>query len=134
MALGEASRLTQPLPGGQEGATVVVYPLNTGHLKSPPEVMAMTGGRVKALRSLRGSRDDWLDVPVPAFLVQHPGVGNILVDTGLHASVAVDPKQNMGPAIGRLYRFEMQPQQTVAAQLRGMGIQPAEINVVVMTH
>jgi glyoxylase-like metal-dependent hydrolase (beta-lactamase superfamily II) len=96
--------------------------------------MAMTGGTVKALRSLRSDREGWLRIPVPAFLVQHPSVGNILVDTGLHASVAVDPRQNLGPVIGRLYRFEMEPEQTIAAQLRGLGIDPSKVGHVVMTH
>jgi glyoxylase-like metal-dependent hydrolase (beta-lactamase superfamily II) len=135
MALAEASRLTQPLEGGVDGATVVLHPLNSGDIKSPTELMAMTGGTVKALRSLRSSRDEWITIPIPAFLVEHPGVGPILIDTGLHASVAVDPKQNMGPVIGRLYNFEMTPEQTIAAQLRNkLGIEPAQVKVVVMTH
>ena len=45
MALAEASRLTQPLPGGQEGATVRVHPINTGYIIGPEELMAMTGSR-----------------------------------------------------------------------------------------
>jgi glyoxylase-like metal-dependent hydrolase (beta-lactamase superfamily II) len=134
MALGEASRLTQPLPGGQEGATVVLHPLNTGHIASPSELMAMTGGTVKALRSLRSPRVGWLRLPIPAFLVEHPGVGRILIDTGLHASVSVDPKQNMGGLIGRFFRFEMEPEQALEAQLRARGIEASDVEVVVMTH
>jgi glyoxylase-like metal-dependent hydrolase (beta-lactamase superfamily II) len=134
VALAEASRLTQPLPGGQEGATVTVHPINTGHILGPAELMAMTGGRVKAFRSIRSPREDWLRVPVPVFLLEHPGVGKILVDTGLHASVAVDPKQNMGGLIGRLYKFEMQREQAAAAQLRARGVDPDEVKLVVMTH
>ena len=134
MALAEASRLTQPLPGGQDGATVRVRPINTGYILGPQELMAMTGGRLKAFRSIRSPREEWLKVPVPVFLLEHPGAGLILVDTGLHASVAVDPKQNMGGLIGRLYRFEMEPEQTAAAQLRARGIEARDIKLVVMTH
>jgi N-acyl homoserine lactone hydrolase len=134
VALAEASRLTQPLPGGQEGATVTVRPINTGYILGPQELMAMTGGRMKAFRSIRSPREEWLKVPVPVFLLEHPGVGLILVDTGLHASVAVDPKQNMGGLIGRLYSFEMEPEQTAAAQLRAQGIEASDIKLVVMTH
>jgi N-acyl homoserine lactone hydrolase len=94
----------------------------------------MTGGRLKALRSMRTPRETWLRIPVPAFLLQHPGVGPILVDTGFHASVAVDPKQSLGPLLGRLYRAEMKPEQAIAAQLRGLGIDPRDVKVVVMTH
>jgi N-acyl homoserine lactone hydrolase len=134
MALAEASRLTQPLPGGQEGATVRVHPINTGHILSPAEFMARTGSGWKTLRSIRTPKEEWLRLPAPVFLLEHPGVGKILVDTGLHASVATDPKQNMGGLIGRFYSFDMQPEQAAAAQLRARGIEARDIGVVVMTH
>jgi N-acyl homoserine lactone hydrolase len=134
VALAEPSRLTKPLPGGQQGATVKVHPLNCAYVSSPPEVLAMTGGTVKALRSLRSGREERLRIPVPAFLVEHPGVGPILIDTAFHASVAVDPKQNLGPLIGRLYKIEMAPEQAIAAQIRKLGVEPREVNVVIMTH
>jgi N-acyl homoserine lactone hydrolase len=134
MALAEPSRLTQPLPGGKKGATVVLHPLVSAELRSPTELLAMTGSRLKALRSIRTPRETWLRVPVPAFLIEHPGVGPILVDTGFHASVAVDPKQNLGPVIGRLYDVEMRPEQAMAAQLRRLGVEPRDVKVVVMTH
>ena len=35
-------------------------------------------------------------MPVPAFLVEHPGVGPILIDTGFHPSVAANPTANLG--------------------------------------
>jgi N-acyl homoserine lactone hydrolase len=134
VALAEPSRLAQPLAGGKEGATVTLRPLVSAQLQSPSELMAMTGGRFKALRSIRTPPETWLRVPVPAFLLEHPSAGPILIDTGFHASVAVDPKQNLGPVIGRLYRVEMEPEQAIAAQLRGLGMEPRDIGVVVMTH
>jgi N-acyl homoserine lactone hydrolase len=134
MALAEASRLTQPLPGGQHGATVRVHPINTGYILGPEELMAMTGSRAKALRSIRTPRDTWLKSPVPVFLLEHPKAGLILVDTGLHASVSVDAKQTMGRLIGRLYSFAMDPDQAAAAQLRARGFDPKDVKLVVMTH
>jgi glyoxylase-like metal-dependent hydrolase (beta-lactamase superfamily II) len=134
MALAEPSRLTKPLPGGQEGATVSLRPLVSAWIDSPTELMAMTGGTLKALRSLRSPRESWLRIPVPAFLLEHPGAGKILVDTGFHASVATDPKQNLGSVLGRLYSINMTPDQAIAAQLRKLGVEPRDINVVVMTH
>jgi N-acyl homoserine lactone hydrolase len=134
MALAEPSRLTKPLPGGQEGATVAFHPLVSAWIASPDELMAMTGSAFKALRSLRSDRKNWLRIPVPAFLIEHPGAGWILVDTGFHASVATDPKQNLGGAIGRLYTIEMSPDQAIAAQARELGVDPREIGVVIMTH
>lgn len=80
-------------------------------------------------------KEDWIKVPVPAFLVEHPGVGPILIDTGFHPSVAAKPTANLG----RLSQFtfkdiQMKPEQAVSAQLRSRGIDPAQIKVVVMTH
>ncbi len=134
MALGEPSRLTKPLEGGRDGATVGLRPLKSADIASPSELMAMTGGKVKALRSMRSAREEWMRIPVTAFLLEHPGVGPILVDTGFHASVATDPKQNLGSILGRMYRIDMEPEQAVAAQLRRLGIEPREVKVVIMTH
>jgi glyoxylase-like metal-dependent hydrolase (beta-lactamase superfamily II) len=72
---------------------------------------------------------------VPAFLVEHPGAGLILVDTGFHPSVAVDPKENLGRACTLLFKdFEMDAEQAVAAQLRESGRSAGDVKVVVMTH
>ena len=56
--------------GGVEGATVVLHPLNTGHILSPAELVRMSGGTFQALRSLRSPREEWLHLPVPAFLIK----------------------------------------------------------------
>lgn len=134
MALAEPSRLTSPLEGGQEGATVVLHPMICARMASPPDFMAMSGGRLGALRSLRAPKDQWTDVPIVAFFLEHPTVGPMLVDTGFHPSVAVDPKQNLGPVFGRLYKIDMRPEEAIAAQLRARGVQPDQVKVVIMTH
>jgi glyoxylase-like metal-dependent hydrolase (beta-lactamase superfamily II) len=80
-------------------------------------------------------QSEMLRLPVPAFLLEHPGAGHVLVDTGYHASVAVDPKQNLGRVGAFLSKgIEMDPSQAVAAQLRERGIEPESVSVVVMTH
>ena len=135
MALAEPSRLTKPLPGGREGATVVLHPMVCALMDSPAEFMAMPGGKLGVARKFLGSKDDWIKLPIPAFLVEHPGAGPIIIDTGFHPSVAVDPKQNLGPVIGRLYRIHMSPEQAIAAQLREhKGIDPSDVRVAIMTH
>ena len=45
-------------------------------------------------------RSDWWTVPCPAFLIRHPDAGPMLVDTGLHPSVAAEPRENMGRLVG----------------------------------
>jgi glyoxylase-like metal-dependent hydrolase (beta-lactamase superfamily II) len=135
MALAEPSRLTSPLPGGQQGASVVLHPMVCAYMDSPPEFMTMTGGKLKAVRQALFSRKDQLKLPIVAFLVEHPGVGPIIIDTGFHPSVAVDPKQNLGRLYAAIYSIDMRPEQAISAQLREQkGIEPADVRVAIMTH
>jgi glyoxylase-like metal-dependent hydrolase (beta-lactamase superfamily II) len=134
VALAEPSRLTSPLPGGQPGATVVLHPIVCAHMDSPPEFMAMTKGRAAVVRQMFLDRKTTTKLPIVAFLVEHPGVGPIIIDTGFHASVATDPKQNLG-RLARLYDIEMRPEQALSAQLREQkGIEPSAVRVAIMTH
>ena len=95
----------------------------------------MTGGQLERRCEVAWARsDDWMQLPIPAFLVEHPGAGPILVDTGFHPSVAVDPKQNLGPLIGRLYRIEMSPSRRSRRSCAAKGIEPSDIRVAIMTH
>jgi N-acyl homoserine lactone hydrolase len=74
-------------------------------------------------------------VPVVAFLVEHPGFGPFLIDTGFHASVAVDPKQNLGRLNAAFFKdIEMAQSDAVSHQLRARGIEPGSVRLVVMTH
>jgi glyoxylase-like metal-dependent hydrolase (beta-lactamase superfamily II) len=135
VALAEPSRLTKPLPGGREGATVVLHPMVCAYMDSPPEFMTMTGSRLATMRKGLGSRKGWMRLPIVAFLVEHPGVGPIIIDTGFHPSVAHDPKQNLGPVYGRIYSIDMRPEQAIPAQLRERkGIDPSSVRVAIMTH
>ncbi len=60
--------------------------------------MERPGGRFETLKLLRAlmTGNPALKVPVPAFLIRHPSAGAILVDTGLHPSVATDGRENFG--------------------------------------
>jgi N-acyl homoserine lactone hydrolase len=131
----EAIPLEEPLAGGVEGASVVVEPLVAGEALWPEEFFARRGrGPLARLRALGfgSSPDTWEVVPVPAYLVHHPGIGPILVDTGLHASVASNPRDNLGRFSSRHYRLAEGGD--VVSQLRQRGIAPADVAVVVLTH
>jgi N-acyl homoserine lactone hydrolase len=105
---------------------------------APPAWLLRERGRLAWRRALGFGvkRSEWLTFPIVAFLVEHPGAGAILIDTGFHGSVAVKPQANLGRLNARLYfrGVEMQPDQAVAAQLRARGIPSADVKVVVMTH
>jgi glyoxylase-like metal-dependent hydrolase (beta-lactamase superfamily II) len=123
-----------PLPGGRDGATVRVWPLLTGEMLAPPDFCERPSGPLGVPRGFLARRSRWRWVPIPAFLVEHPGAGRILVDTGLHPSVAHDPAENLGRLNHALLTFRVEQGQAVSAQLRAMGTEPGEIGLVVMTH
>jgi N-acyl homoserine lactone hydrolase len=126
-----------PLPGGREGARVKLHPLLTGKMIGPEAWFLREEGRLAWRRAfgLGVKKEDWLDVPVPAFLVEHPGVGPILIDTGFHPSVAAKPQANLGRLSQITFRgIQMTPEQAASAQLRERGIQPSAVKVVLMTH
>jgi glyoxylase-like metal-dependent hydrolase (beta-lactamase superfamily II) len=89
--------------------------------------------RVRML-GLGTPRSAWWDMPVPAFLVHHPGAGPFVVDTGLHPSVASSPAENLGRLVTRFGRPVLEPGQDLPAQLRSRDIDPKAIRLVVMTH
>jgi N-acyl homoserine lactone hydrolase len=133
----EPQAASLPLPGGREGATVRVHPLLTGTCKAPPGWLLAESGRLAGARAfgLGVPRSEWVEIPVVAFLVEHPGFGPFLIDTGFHASVAVDPKQNLGRINAFVFKgIEMSQSDAVSHQLRARGIDPASLGLVVMTH
>ncbi len=132
----EAAPLHEPLAGGTPGASVVVEPIVAGHVDFPREMMVSPGGRFLTLKLARalflGAEPN--PVPIPAFLIRHPSAGAILVDTGLHPSIATDGKQNFGAMGNRFGKPSLEAGEDVPAQLRKRGLDPGEIPVVVMTH
>src|ERR1700759_1872150 len=93
----EPQPLNGPLPGGTPGAAVAVEPLIAGHVDFPRAAMVDQGGSFKTLRLARAmsSSKQAETIPIPAFLIHHPRVGPILVDTGLHPSIASGGAENV---------------------------------------
>src|SRR5215211_4214752 len=126
-----------PLPGGRAGASVRLHPLLTGRMIGPPGWVRRQDGRLAWRRAfgLGVPRREWLEFPVPAYLVEHPHAGAVLIDTGFHPSVAVDSRKNLGRlSLTVLKEVRMEPEQSASAQLRARGIEPAQVKVVIMTH
>ena len=132
----QPQHLDQPLPGGTRGARVAVEPLIAGHVDFPRAAMVDQGGSFKTLRLARAitSSKAAESVPVPAFLIRHPSAGAILVDTGLHPSIASGGKENFGGLANRFGRPSLEPGEDVPSQLRAKGIEPRQVATVVMTH
>ena len=136
-----ASPAKLPLPGGQAGASVTLQPLLCAEMSGPPGWFHRTTGPAAALKALGIGvpAEQRIAVPIVAFLLEHPSAGPILIDTGFSGSVATGPKSernaNLGP-IGHVVggSIRMGPEQTVAAQLKTRGVDPADVRLIVMTH
>ncbi len=130
-----------PLHGAHAGATLTLRPLLSAEMLLPPGWFHREKGPMATPRAFGiGVRTDrQMTIPVVAFLLEHPTVGLVLVDTGFHASIAQgrgsERARNLGPVGQVMSRsVRMRPQQSVAAQLRALGVDPAGIGLVVMTH
>jgi N-acyl homoserine lactone hydrolase len=132
----EAKPLHEPLAGGTPGATVSVEPMVAGRVTWSRWMMESPGGRLMTLKLMRAlvTGEPAMSVPCPSFLIRHPSAGAILVDTGLHPSIATDGKENFGGLASRVAKPSIEPGEDVPAQLRKRGLEPGEVPIVVMTH
>jgi glyoxylase-like metal-dependent hydrolase (beta-lactamase superfamily II) len=132
----EPQPLHEPLAGGTPGATVAVEPMVAGHAEWTRAMMVGSGGRFGSAGLLHAmlTAKEAVRVPCPAFLIRHPSAGAILVDTGLHPSIATDPSENFGGLGARLGKPTLAPGEDVPSQLRDRGLDPGEVPIVVMTH
>lgn len=123
-----------PLSGGRPGARVRVHPLLTATVTVPPAYLHREEGRLAGWKALgltlpSSQRER---IPIPAFLVEHPGAGLMLIDTGFHPSVALE---GLGRLAGLIFKdLEMEPEQAVPGLMRGLGFDPEAVRTVVMTH
>ncbi|MFM9053441.1 MAG: N-acyl homoserine lactonase family protein [Solirubrobacterales bacterium] len=126
--------LDGPLPGGAAGAVVTVEPMVTGRIQVAKAIQASPSGEMGLVKSLWAIRGETWAVPVPAFLIHHPSAGPLLVDTGLHPSIATDPEANLGRLAASFTEPEVTKGEDVPARLRAKGIEPTALRTVVMTH
>jgi N-acyl homoserine lactone hydrolase len=137
MVTATAEPAALPLQGGRPTATVRLHPMLAGEFLAPPAYLHREDGRLSGMRALGlGVRErDHVDAPIGWFLIEHPRAGAILVDTGLHPSVAVDPAASFGRIGARVFRgLSVDPAHTAPAQLRSRGVEPDDVSLVVMTH
>lgn len=126
-----------PLPGGRPGARVRLTRFESGRVLVPPAYLHRVEGRMATLRALGVGvpRDEWVRIPIVSYLIEHPVAGAVLVDTGLHPSVGVDPVENLGRLGAYVWRGgETSPDRAFSAQLRARGVNPEDVRCVVMTH
>jgi N-acyl homoserine lactone hydrolase len=134
VAVTKRARL--PLQGGVEDAGVVVHPLRVAQMLAMPHFLQRPSGPLATVRGLGvlTPRSRWTPVPILAYLVEHPGAGPVLIDTGFPAVVAEQGARALGRAAGLAYHVEMERDQVVTEQIRARGVDPFDVKVVVMTH
>ena len=102
-------------------------------------IRCLTTGAVREKAGERGVSRYFVDrwraetLPVHAFLVEHPD-GLLLFDTGQTARAAGPGYLPRWHPFLRLSRFELAPEDEVAAQLRRLGIAPSDVRWVVLSH
>jgi glyoxylase-like metal-dependent hydrolase (beta-lactamase superfamily II) len=69
--------------------------------------------------------------PVPGFLCEHAD-GLVVFDTGLHPDLATSTARLR--LLADLFEIEMGPEHTLTAQLAGVGVEPADVDIVVLSH
>lgn len=72
--------------------------------------------------------------PCLAFVVRHPTAGPILVDTGFHPDAVAAPRREFGTLMAIPFRALKPAREPFDAQLRALGVEPAEVARVVLTH
>jgi glyoxylase-like metal-dependent hydrolase (beta-lactamase superfamily II) len=78
-------------------------------------------------------RSTRLTLPVSAYLVDHPD-GLVLVDTGWHADVRTNQRSHLGLLASTMYSGDLPPGRAVHEQLAALGVDPADLACVVLSH
>lgn len=72
--------------------------------------------------------------PCLAYAVRHPVAGTILIDTGMHPDARKNLRQDFGVPMSLLFRNLRPAEEAFDEQLRGLDIEPTEVQRVIMTH
>jgi N-acyl homoserine lactone hydrolase len=78
-----------------------------------------------------GAADGQVTLPVPAWLIRHPK-GIVLLDTGMHTELS--RPSGLLDAISAHFDVGLQPEQLVSERLRSTGVEPSDVDFVVLSH
>ena len=108
-----------------------IHAIQTGLVQIKPSQIEGRGHGLARQLAPMLDRDwsGWL--PTYAWAIEHPE-GVILVDTGASATLKRLPRWH--PYFRLAVRFDIEPEQEVAPQLRALGIGPKDVRRVVLTH
>jgi len=118
------------------GVGVEVDVILTAQVPQPHWYVYRPRGATTLTRFARGltGRDEAVRSPCLAYLLRHPSAGAILIDTGMHPDARAHLRRDFGGPMGTLFRNLRVADQPFDAQLRALGVEPAEVDRVLMTH
>ncbi len=121
---------------------IKIHVLHTGEVRVSP-YLPFGGDNCNLLKAsgMTTPKKDWIWLPVSVYLIEHPK-GLILVDTGWHRDMSpegVYDKAAQIKSLGSRVLYNVNQGQiplgeAVDEQLEGMGIKPADIDYVLLTH
>jgi glyoxylase-like metal-dependent hydrolase (beta-lactamase superfamily II) len=108
-----------------------IHAIETGRVRiKQAQIEGRGHGTWRQLQPMVSS--EWADwSPVYAWAIEHPQ-GVIVVDTGAAAHLKSLPRWH--PYFQFAVRFDIEPEQEVGPQLRGLGIGARDVKTVVLTH
>ena len=119
-----------------------VHVLHTGEVRVSP-YLPFGGDNCSLLKAsgMTTPKEDWIWLPVSVYLIEHPK-GLILVDTGWHRDMSpegVYDKAAQIKSLGSRVLYNVNQGQiplgeAVDEQLEAMGIKPADLDYVLLTH
>ena len=92
------------------------------------------GNRLTHIAAVLRPGGDTLLAPLLAFVVRHPTAGPIVIDTGLHPRALQSRRADFGLRMAMLFRGMRPADEPFDAQLRRLGVDPSDVERVVMTH
>lgn len=119
-----------------------IHVLHTGEVRVSP-YLPFGGDNCNLLKAsgMTTPKEDWIWLPVSVYLIEHPK-GLILVDTGWHRDMSpegVYDKSAQIKSLGSRVLYNVNQGQiplgeAVDEQLEAMGIKPADLDYVLLTH
>lgn len=116
-------------------AAIKLEVLRTAQIPTPcGYVFRARGNRLAQLRAGFDKKGRMLRSPCLAYVIRHRDAGVWLIDTGLHPDASAKLRRDFGLPMSLLFS-DIEPAETpFADQLRSLGVEPDDVEHVVMTH
>ena len=118
-----------------EASGVQLEVLHTAQVPTPYHyVFRAPGSRAAQLRAGFDKKGRLLQSPCLAYVVRHRDIGALLIDTGLHPDASTNLRKDFGVLMSRMFSALKPADTPYVEQLRSVGVEPDEVEVVLMTH